>query len=120
MNYQLDRSDNLVIFHINDKKIEGDVSAKYKAQFLIFSQQPDLEAFVINIKDVESIDSAGFGAFLLAYRQLKENLIPVVITGANEYIKSLMSITQIEDLFEFYDTVEEALKVYNTPEQKDN
>ena len=116
MRYQLDRRDKLVIFKIKNQKIEGDVSAKYKAEFLIFCQ-PDLDAFIIDLGEVTSIDSAGFGALLLAYRQLKDDGIPVVVTSANDYIKSLMDITQIQDLFDFYDSLDEALKVYDHQEQ---
>ena len=112
MKYILERRDNLIIFQIKNQKIEGEISSHFKAEFLIFCQ-PGLEAFIIDISDVDSIDSAGFGALLLAYRQLKEFDIPVVITGTNEYIRSMMSITQIESLFEFYETLPEALADYD-------
>lgn len=109
MNYVIERKDNLVIFEIKDTKMEGAVSAKYKAEFLIFCQ-PELDAFIIDLKAVESIDSAGFGALLLAYRQLKDHGVPVILTGVDEYIKSLMDMTQIDTLFEFEETIQKALE----------
>lgn len=112
MNYTLDKNEDLVVFHIKDKNIEGSVSAKYKGEFLIFCQ-PELKAFIIDLSIVESIDSAGFGALLLSYRQLKEHGVPVILTGVNEYIKSLMDMTQIANLFEYQDSVDEALKELN-------
>ncbi|MDC1067855.1 STAS domain-containing protein [Candidatus Kapabacteria bacterium] len=108
MNYIIERKENLVIFQINDKKIEGTISANYKAEFLIFCQ-PELNAFIIDLHAVESMDSAGFGALLLAYRQLKDHGIPVILTRVNEYIKSLMDMTQINSLFEFDDSIKEAI-----------
>lgn len=89
--------------------MEGAVSAKYKAEFLIFCQS-ELDAFIIDLKAVESIDSAGFGALLLAYRQLKDHGVPVILTGVDEYIKSLMDMTQIDTLFEFEETIQKALE----------
>lgn len=112
MNYILERRKNLVIFKIKNSKIEGLISAHYKAEFLIFCQ-PELDAFIIDLSDVESIDSAGFGAFLLAYRQLKESGTPVVLCNVNDYIKSLMSMTQIDELFDYYDNLQDALAEYD-------
>ncbi len=112
MKYILERRDNLIIFQIKNQKIESEISSRYKAEFLIFCQ-PGLEAFIIDLSEVNSIDSAGFGALLLAYRQLKDFDIPVVIVGTNEYIKSMMSITQIEPLFEFYNKLSDALEVFD-------
>lgn len=111
MNYILEKRDNLVIFTINNQRMEGEISSKYKAEFLIFCQ-PDLEAFVVDLTNVDFIDSAGLGSLLLAYRQLKDNNTPVVLVGINEYIKSMMSISQIDGLFDFFDTMENALKEY--------
>lgn len=112
MNYILERRNNLIIFEVKDKKIEGAISAKYKAEFLIFCQ-PELEAFIVDLNEVESIDSAGFGALLLAYRQLKDHGVPVILTRVNEYIKSLMDMTQIDTLFEFQETIQKALENLN-------
>lgn len=113
MNYELIKKDKLVSFKIKDKRIEGGISAKYKAEFLIFCQ-PELDAFIIDLSEVESIDSAGFGAFLLAYRQLKEHGIPVVMVSVDEYVKSLMEMTQIDQLFEFADSQEEAMSEFDS------
>ncbi len=112
MNYILERRKNLIIFKIKNVKMEGQISAQYKAEFLIFCQ-PDLDAFIIDLSEVESIDSTGFGAFLLAYRQLKDSGTPVVLCNVNEYIKTLMSMTQIDELFDFYDNLQDALAEYD-------
>jgi len=111
MNYILEKRDNLVIFTINNLRMEGEVSSQFKAEFLIFCQ-PDLQAFIVDLHNVEFIDSAGLGALLLAYRQLKDNNIPVVLVGTNDYIKSMMSISQIDGLFDFFDNMVDTLKEY--------
>ena len=113
MNYELIKKDRLVVFKIKNKRIEGGISAKFKAEFLIFCQ-PELDAFIIDLSDVESIDSAGFGAFLLAYRQLKEHGIPVVMVNVDEYVKSLMEMTQIDQLFEFTESLDTAMNEYDS------
>ena len=108
MNYTVEHKDNIVIFELKDKTVESNISADLKARMLIVAQ-PDIDALIINMTGVEAIDSSGLGALLLANRQLSEEDIPVCLIGVGEFVKSLMSMTKIDEVFEFYDTVEEAI-----------
>lgn len=108
MHFTVEHRDNIVIFTLKNQNVDSDVSAKFKAKLLILAQ-PDLDAMIIDLTSVESIDSSGLGALLLAHRQLKENAIPVILTGVQDFVMSLMRMTHLDDLFEFYQTVEEAI-----------
>lgn len=109
MQFLLDHRDNTVIFHIKDRTIESQVSAEFKAKILIHAQ-PDIDALIINMDSVEAIDSSGLGALLLANRQLKDHAIPVILVGVKSFVRSLMSMTHIDEVFEFFDTIDEALE----------
>ena len=102
MHFTVENRDNIVIFTLNNQNVDSDVSAKFKAKLLILAQ-PDLDAMIIDLTSVESIDSSGLGALLLAHRQLKENAIPVILTGVQDFVMSLMRMTHLDDLFEFYE-----------------
>ncbi|HRP02800.1 MAG TPA: STAS domain-containing protein [Candidatus Kapabacteria bacterium] len=108
MNYTIEHKDNIVIFELKNKTVESNISADLKARMLIMSQ-PDIDALIINLSSVEAIDSSGLGALLLANRQLSEYDIPVALVGVGEFVRSLMNMTKIDEVFEFYDNVEEAL-----------
>jgi anti-sigma B factor antagonist len=81
-----------------------------KAELLIVCQ-PDISALVIDLTLVDFVDSSGLGALLLAYRQLKDHDIPIVLTGVNDMVKKMLEISQIFDLFEYSDTVDEAINI---------
>lgn len=111
MNYTIERRGKIVIFILKHKNLNSEVSAKVKAELLILCQ-PDIEALVIDLTDVEMIESSGLGALLLAHRQLNEHSIPVILTGVHGMVQSLLSISQIENLFEYYDDIETAIETF--------
>lgn len=110
MKYSIENNDEVIIFTINTKNINSEISADLKEQMLIISQ-PDIKALLIDISEVETIDSSGIGSFLLAERQLSDHGVPMAFIGASDAIKSTMKILNIDKLFDFFDTIEEARKV---------
>lgn len=111
MRFTVERNDKLVIFTLKNERLDGEVSANFKAELLILSQF-DIDALIIDMSNVQSIDSAGLGALLLAYRQLKDYAIPVVLCGVQDLVMSLLSISQLQNLFEFFDTVDGAVESF--------
>ena len=110
MKYSIENNDEVIIFTINTKNINSEISADLKEQMLIISQ-PDIKALLIDISEVETIDSSGIGSLLLAERQLSDHGVPMAFIGASDAIKSTMKILNIDKLFDFFDTIEEARKV---------
>lgn len=108
MNYTVENKDNIVIFKLENPTIESTVSAELKAKMLILAQ-PDIDALIIDMSSAEAIDSSGLGALLLANRQLKDHEIPVILVGVRDFVRSLMNMTKIDEVFEFFPTVEEAI-----------
>lgn len=108
MRFSIENQDNIVIFHLKVKSVNSDISAALKAELLIVCQ-PDIRGMILDLTDVEIMDSAGLGALLLAYRQLTELGIPIMLVGVQEYVFKIMEISQIHGLFDFFDTVEEAV-----------
>ena len=108
MNYTIEHKDNVVIFKLENQTVESSISTEFKAKMLILAQ-PDIDALVIDMSKVDAIDSSGLGALLLANRQLKDHEIPVILVGVRDFVRSLMSMTKIDEVFNFFPTVEEAI-----------
>lgn len=108
MNYTIEHKDNVVIFKLENQTVESSISTEFKAKMLILAQ-PDIDALIIDMSMVDAIDSSGLGALLLANRQLKDHEIPVILVGVRDFVRSLMSMTKIDEVFNFFPTVEEAI-----------
>lgn len=116
LNFTVDQRNNIVIFKLNIKKLDADVSGELKAKFLIYSQQ-DVEALIIDLSDVQYVDSAGLGALLLAKRQMNQFGSPLILVGTNDNVMNLINISQIQSQFHFFNTVEEAIVALSSNEQ---
>lgn len=115
LNFTVDQKNNIVIFKLNNKNLDAEVSGELKAKFLIYSQ-PDIEALIIDLSEVQYVDSGGLGSLLLAKRQMNQYGTPVILIGTNENVMNLISISQIQGQFYFFDTVDEAIEALNSDE----
>lgn len=115
MKFSIENDDKIIVFTIKENSVGADNAPDLKAKILI-EAQPDIQGMVFEIGKVQSIDSSGLGAFLLAHRQLREYNVPVHIVNANKFVRSLMSMTKIDQLFTFTDDVETAkANILNNP-----
>ncbi len=112
MKFSIENDDNIIVFSIKEKSIGADIAPEIKAKVLI-EAQPDIKGLIFDIGTVESLDSSGLGAFLLAHRTLRDHSIPVIIVSASKFVQSLMTMTQIDQLFKFYETVDTAKEYIN-------
>lgn len=112
MNYTIEHRDNIVVLKVKNETVEGKVSADLKAKVVIVAQ-PDIDALIFDLTDVKAIDSSGLGALLLANRQLQEHAIPCILVGVQDFVKSLMKMTRIDEIFDFFDTVDVAVDAVN-------
>lgn len=108
MRFSVEQQDTVAIFTLKESSLDAVLSPDVKAELLIICQ-PTLEALIIDLSMVQLCDSAGLSALLLAQRLMKEHEAPVFLVGASDRIKSLLRISQLEWLFEYYATVEDAI-----------
>ncbi|MFN4768664.1 MAG: STAS domain-containing protein [Candidatus Kapaibacterium sp.] len=107
MKFSLEQDDNVVVFTINEQKLDSLVAPDLKAELLILCQ-PTIDALVIDLSNIDYADSTGLSCLLLAHRQLKDHDVPVILVGVRETVRNLLRISQMEWLFTFFDTKEQA------------
>ncbi|MCL5990771.1 MAG: STAS domain-containing protein [Bacteroidetes bacterium] len=109
MRFSIDRHDNIAIFTLKNNKLDADIAPQLKAELLILCQ-PELEALVLDMSFVEHVDSTGLGALLLANRQLKDTEAPIILVGVKKMVMKMLSISQLDGIFDYSDTVDEAIQ----------
>jgi anti-anti-sigma factor len=109
MRFSIERQDNIAIFTLKDKKLDAGIAPQLKAELLILCQ-PELEALIFDLSQVEHVDSTGLGALLLANRQLKDTEAPIILVGVRSMVKKMLKISQLDGIFDYDETVEDALE----------
>jgi anti-anti-sigma factor len=111
MNFTVENRDGLVIFTFKSQNIDSENSPKLKAELLILCQA-DINGLILDVSDVEYIDSSGLGALLLAHRQLKEYGTTITLVGVQDVVMSMLNISQLTELFGIASSIEEAIEMY--------
>jgi len=108
MKFSVEQDDELVTFTLKEPRLDSATAPEVKSELLILLQE-GIKAIIIDLSNVEFCDSQGLSALLLANRQMKETEGFVLLVGVNVNVRNLLRISQIEYLFEFFDTLEAAV-----------
>ncbi len=76
------------------------------------SVEVDVTNFVIDLKQVDFMDSAGLGTLIAVLKQITERGGDMKIACLQKKPRMVFEITRAYKVFEIYDTVDEALKMY--------
>jgi len=68
--------------------------------------------FVIDLSQVEWMNSTGLGILISGITTLRNNEGELKLANVTEKIKSLLVITKLASVFDAYDTVDEAIKSF--------
>lgn len=65
---------------------------------------------VLDMAKVESIDSAGWGTLVGSFTSAAKQGVRMVLANLNKRLRVLLSITKLVDVFETFDSVDDAVK----------
>jgi len=66
---------------------------------------PDEQSLVIDLENIEFLDSSGLGALVGIARKKKTTNTVIKLAGMNDRVKKVFEITQAYTLFDIYDDV---------------
>lgn len=69
---------------------------------------PDTQSIVIDLENVDFLDSSGLGALVGLARKKKSNNAVIKLARMNDRVKKVFEITQADTLFDIYDDVSAA------------
>ncbi len=67
---------------------------------------------VIDLHRLNYLNSTGIGAIIRAHSTARKNNGDVRLTGLSDNVQSLLAITRLIDVFEVYDSLEEAVRSF--------
>ncbi len=93
-------------------KIEGAIKAgnefELSEKIEQYIKKGQVPKFIIDLKKVPFINSAGLGTFLNIFKHIDGLNGRLVFANLNSDIENLMEITKLSSVFEIYKTLEEA------------
>lgn len=94
-------------------KLKGDLSLGADAEVQKYIRpllhDKNLVGFIINLKDVDTIDSSGIGLTIALFKQLKESQMPLILCQLKEYVLEAYTLTGLNSVLTICSTEKEAL-----------
>ena len=107
MELKMRKSAEIYIVDVNG---EMDLYNSYKLKELIMKMlEKKVRTFIINLEQVDYIDSSGIGALIYICSTIKKMNLKLSITNVHGSVKKVIELTKLMGYFPIASTVEEAL-----------
>jgi anti-anti-sigma factor len=110
MNFETKRVGDITVFKLNEKRFDTNISGLVKGEFTILLKVEGINKLIIDLSEVETCDSSGLSALLVANRILQTNDGKIRLVAPSEKVHSLIKITQLDRVLHVCDTVEQAFE----------
>ncbi|MBL0310482.1 MAG: STAS domain-containing protein [Bacteroidetes bacterium] len=108
MKFQVDKRDRLVIVKLNEEKLLSNLAPQLKSELVILNNE-GFRNIVLDLSDVQYVDSSGLSALLVGNRLCKEASGTFVLTGLNPHIQKLIKISQLEPILNIVPSLTESV-----------
>ena len=109
MKYSVDKQERYCVMTIQEKNVNSVVAPELKSEFVVLSNE-GVKNLILNLGEVEYIDSSGLSAILTANRLWKGSDGTFVLTGtSNPNVKKLIEISRLDTVLALVPTVEESV-----------
>ena len=92
-----------------ESRLDASLAVDFKDKMAEYIDQGN-DQIVLNISDVDFIDSSGLGALVTSLK-LQKDEGGIVICGAKDTIKSMFRLTRMDRVFRIFDYEDEAVDV---------
>ena len=94
------------------KKLEGGPGASEFQDMIASKIEENKNQFVVDLHNVKYVNSSGIGILIRAYTALKNSGGDMKLAAVTDKVTGVLSITKLDTIFNFYDTVNDAVKSY--------
>jgi anti-sigma B factor antagonist len=108
MKSTIEKNERYTIFSIKEKNLTSHNSSDLKSEIAILVAE-GYNSILLNLSELEFMDSSGLGALLNADRTTKENNGFLVIYGLNENNSNLIRIAKLDKVLIIANTQKEAI-----------
>ncbi|HED05100.1 MAG TPA: anti-sigma factor antagonist [Ignavibacteria bacterium] len=108
MNFETKWIEGVTIFKLNEKKLNTNISGLVKSEFTLLLKVKGVKKFILDLSYVESCDSSGLSAILVANKILQSSGGSIRLASPSEKVSNLIKITHLDRVLPVCNSVEEA------------
>ena len=110
MDFKIEKSDNYTLIQVLDEKLDTHIAPNLKSELVLISGNGE-KNIILDLSNCRYCDSSGLSAILVANRLCKNAKGAFVLTGLNEAVERLITISQLDTVLNIVESVDEAVKI---------
>lgn len=111
MSFQIEKTDKYTIIRLEAEKLDSNLAPALKSELVVLNTD-GVKSIVIDLSQTRYCDSSGLSAILVANRLCKNSNGIFVLTGLQEPVKKLISISQLDTILNITATLPEAAELF--------
>jgi len=109
MDFKIEKGDNYTLIQVLNEKLDTHIAPNLKSELVLISGNGE-KNIILDLSNSRYCDSSGLSAILVA-RLCKNAKGTFVITGLNEAVERLITISQLDTVLNIVGSVDEAVKM---------
>ncbi len=110
MEFKIEKLDNHTLIQVLEEKLDTHIAPTLKSELVLVSGNGE-KNIILDLSKVRYCDSSGLSAILVANRLCKNANGTFVLTGLNDAVERLITISQLDTVLNITDTVEEGTQL---------
>jgi anti-anti-sigma factor len=111
MSFQIEKTDKYTLITLQAEKLDSNIAPALKSELVVLNTD-GVKSIVIDLTQTRYCDSSGLSAILVANRLCKNSNGQFVLTGLQEPVKKLISISQLDTILSITTTLPEATELF--------
>ncbi len=108
MKFTVDKHEKYVLIKLNESKLNSLISPQLKSELILMNTNGQRN-IILDLSMVKFADSSGLSSLLIGHRICKNSEGTFILTGLNDSVARLVSISQLESVLSIVSTTEEAI-----------
>ena len=114
MDFNIESRNNSTVIQIQSEKLDTHIAPTLKSELVLVSGNGE-KNIVLDLSKCRYCDSSGLSAILVANRLCKNANGTFVLTGLNDAVERLITISQLDTVLNITGSLDEAVKLFAEP-----
>jgi len=111
MSFQIEKTDKYTVIRLQAEKLDSNLAPALKSELVVLNTD-GVKSIIIDLTSTRYCDSSGLSAILVANRLCKNSNGQFVLTGLQDPVKKLISISQLDTILSITATLPEATELF--------
>ena len=108
MKFSIDKHEKYILIKLNESKLNSLVTPQLKSE-LILTNTEGQRNIILDLSQVKFADSSGLSSLLVGHRLCKNAEGSFILTGLNDAVSRLITISQLDNVLTVVPTTKEAI-----------